>query len=158
MLAGWREIERDAPVPRNTLTAMNILAELLHAQNKDAEAEPLCREVLGGFTQAVGPRHPFSISAAENLSAVLRAIKKTDEADAVLQQFGLSRPCETVGEETEVNSARGRERAANAMQNVANGSGPNGRKNGEGASKKSGKKKAGKGSTSPATGPDIEQD
>ena len=33
-------------MPRNTLTATNILAELLHAMKMDAEAEPLCREVL----------------------------------------------------------------------------------------------------------------
>ena len=58
-------------MPRNTLTSINILAELLHSQGKHKEAEPLCREVLAGFTACVGPEHPFTVSAVENLSAVL---------------------------------------------------------------------------------------
>ena len=76
--AGWKALEGDkGPVPRNTLTSTNILAELMHAMKLDREAEPLCREVLNGFLRAVGPNHPFTKSGAENLSAVLRALGKT---------------------------------------------------------------------------------
>jgi len=99
---GWRALERDAKVPRNTLTATNILAELLHAMKLDSQAEPHCRDVLNGFLRAVGPNHPFTISAAENLSGVLRALKKDDEADKVHKQFGMKTPVTgTIAEEDE---------------------------------------------------------
>jgi len=89
---GWKAIERDAKVPRNTLTATNILAELLHSMKRDEEALPHCRDVLNGFLRAVGPQHPFTVSAAENLAGVLRALKKDDEADKVHKQFGMKTP------------------------------------------------------------------
>jgi len=89
---GWKHLEREAKIPRNTLTATNILAELLHAMKKDTDAEPYCREVLNGFLRAVGPKHPFTISAAENLAGVLRALNKIDEADKVHKQFGMKVP------------------------------------------------------------------
>ena len=73
---GWTRLERESRAPpRNTLTATNILAELLHAMGKNVEAEPLVKEVLAGFLRAVGPQHPFTMSAAENLSNVLRALQ-----------------------------------------------------------------------------------
>jgi len=89
---GWKKLEADQKVPRNTLTSTNILAELLHAMKRDQEAEPMCREVLNGFLRVVGPNHPFTKSAAENHSAVLRALGKEDEADHLLKQFGLRAP------------------------------------------------------------------
>merc|ERR1719482_325830 len=89
---GWKELEREAKVQRNTLTATNILAELLHTTGKNEEAEPICREVLNGFLRAVGPQHPFSVSAVENLSNVLRMVGKADEADKLVKQFGLKTP------------------------------------------------------------------
>jgi len=89
---GWKAIEGDAKVPRNTLTASNILAELLHTMGNNQEALPLCRDVLNGFLRAVGPQHPFTMSAADNLSNVLRALGKADEADKVLKQFGMKTP------------------------------------------------------------------
>jgi len=98
---GWKELERDAKVPRNTLTATNILAELLHTMGLDAEAEPLCREVLNGFLRAVGPQHPFTVSAVDNLSNVLRSLNRVDEADKVLKQFGMKTPLQGVSEEAE---------------------------------------------------------
>merc|ERR1719424_1465310 len=89
---GWKAIEGDAKVPRNTLAASNILAELLHTMGNNQEALPLCRDVLNGFLRAVGPQHPFTMSAADNLSNVLRALGKADEADKVLKQFGMKTP------------------------------------------------------------------
>jgi tetratricopeptide (TPR) repeat protein len=89
---GWMQLEADAPVPRNTLTASNILAELLHSMGNNDEALPLCRDVLNGFLRAVGPQHPFTMSAADNLSNVLRAVGHSDEADKVLKQFGMKTP------------------------------------------------------------------
>ena len=89
---GWMQLEGDAKVPRNTLTASNILAELLHSLGRNDEAEPLCRDVLNGFLRAVGPAHPFTLSSAENLSNVLRALAKHEEADKVLKQFGMKTP------------------------------------------------------------------
>jgi len=58
-------------------------------------------QVLNGFLRAVGPQHPFTISAAENLSGVLRALHKAEEADKVLKQFGLKTPLSGIGEEAE---------------------------------------------------------
>ena len=74
------------------------MAEILHSQGKETEAEPLCREVLGGFVAALGPEHPFAVSAAENLSAVLRKLGKLDEADSLTQKFNLKRPLGPVTE------------------------------------------------------------
>ena len=68
---------------------------------RSEEAEPLVKDVLNGFLRVVGPQHPFSISAAENLSNVLRALHKSDEADKVLKQFGLKTPLQGVAEEGE---------------------------------------------------------
>mmetsp|Transcript_22763 Transcript_22763/g.37699 ORF Transcript_22763/g.37699 Transcript_22763/m.37699 type:complete len:993 (-) Transcript_22763:437-3415(-) len=87
VLDGWRKIEAGEAVQRNTLTSINILAELLHAQGKDHEAEPLCREVKTGFLAALGPQHPFTVSAAENLAGVLRSLGKTAEADSILAEY-----------------------------------------------------------------------
>ena len=98
VLAGWRVHEQGEPVQRNTLTAANILAELLHSAGKDVEAEPLCREVLAGFRAAVGESHPFTVSAAENLAGVLRTLKKPDEADDLLQRYGLKARLDGIGE------------------------------------------------------------
>ena len=99
VLAGWKAIEAGERVRRNTLTSSNILAELLHTQGKDAEAEPLTREVLGGFVEALGPKHPYSVSAAENLAGVLTKLGRESEALAVLNKFGLSELRCPIGEE-----------------------------------------------------------
>ena len=72
---------------------------------KDREAEPLCREVLNGFLRAVGPQHPFTMSAADNLSGVLRALGKEDEANKVRKQFGMKTTLGGIGEEGEANGA-----------------------------------------------------
>ena len=92
VLSTWRELEATAKVPRNTFTSINILAELLHSQGKDTEAEPLCREVLAGFAARVGPEHPFTLSAAENLAAVLIKLGRRDEADELYGRVNLKRP------------------------------------------------------------------
>ena len=73
VIKGWNEIEEKDTVKRHSVTATNIMAEILHAQGKNQEAEPLCRQVLSDFLQAVGPEHPFTRSAAGNLVGVLRA-------------------------------------------------------------------------------------
>ncbi|KAL3910026.1 MAG: hypothetical protein SGPRY_009212 [Prymnesium sp.] len=99
VLSTWRELEATAKVPRNTLTSINILAELLHSQGKDAEAEPLCVEVLAGFSAFFGEEHPFTVSAAENLAAVLRKVGKGEEADAIHGKYNIRRPLEGVAEE-----------------------------------------------------------
>ena len=107
-------------MPRNTLTSINILAELLHAQGKDEEAEPFCREVLVGFTKALGEEHPFTISSAENLVGVLRSLgKREDECQHLLDRFGLKEPPRRRGD----GPAR-RGSARKAAQNTANGSPP----------------------------------
>ena len=103
VLSKWRELEANAKVPRNTLTSINIVAELLHSQGKDREAEPLCREVLAGFAAAVGPEHPFTVSAGENLSAVLIKLGRRDEADQLCGQFNLKRQLPGVVEEANGN-------------------------------------------------------
>lgn len=41
VLAGWRQIESESETPRNTLTAINILAELLHSQVEHEAPPPL---------------------------------------------------------------------------------------------------------------------
>lgn len=91
----------NSKVPRNTLTSINILAELLHSQGKNHEAEPLCREVLNGFNGCFGPEHPFTVSAAENLAAVLRKMGRVDEADELHGRYNLRRPLAGVEETVE---------------------------------------------------------
>ena len=144
---GWMHLERDGRgPPRNTLTATNILAELLHTVGKNDEAEPLVKEVLAGFLRAVGPKHPFTVSAAENLSNVLRALGKGDEADKVLKQFGMKTPLPggieegDEGDEEEDDSAppAAAPKAANGKANgkakaKPSGGGGNGSANGKNA-------------------------
>ena len=90
---GWIALEggQKGP-PRNTLSSTNVLAQLLHAQGKDKEAEPFCKEVLGGFLRACGPKHPFTLSAAENFAGVLFANGKTGEGEGVLRQMQCRDP------------------------------------------------------------------
>lgn len=71
----------------------------MHSQGKHKEAEPLCKEVLAGFFAAVGPEHPFTISACENLSAVLRKNGKDAEADETLAKFAIKRPLADISED-----------------------------------------------------------
>ena len=99
---------------------------------RSEEAEPLVKDVLNGFLRVVGPQHPFSVSAAENLSNVLRALHKSDEADKVLKQFGLKTPLQGVSEEEEEEGGRGHEGKASA----SNGHTGNGHGNGKNASPK----------------------
>ena len=85
VLAAWRAHEAKEAVPRNTLTSINILAELLHTMGNNAEAEPLCREVLNGFLRALAGvqgdaktallRHP-QLTFAATIGHVPSAIRK----------------------------------------------------------------------------------
>ena len=60
------------PLPLNpdTLSSMNNLAVLLHAQGKLAESEALFMETLEGFRAALGPHHPNSLNAERGLAQV----------------------------------------------------------------------------------------
>ena len=88
--------ERDEGAAQHA-DATNILAELLHSMKRYTEAEPYA----AGAQQLPArrrPQHPFTYSAAENLSKVLRGLGKKDEADEVHKKFGMSTPLDGIGE------------------------------------------------------------
>ena len=61
--------------------AKSTIATLLKEQGKLAEAEPLYREVLEGFREVLGPRHPDTLISVNNLAVLLMDQGKLAEAE-----------------------------------------------------------------------------
>ena len=53
---------------------LNNLAQLLQATNRLAEAEPLMRRALAIFETSLGPDHPNTVTARDNLAALEAAL------------------------------------------------------------------------------------
>ena len=103
-----------SPTPERCLD-IRVGAGSARCSSSHAEAEPFCREVLVGFTKALGEEHPFTISSAENLVGVLRSLgKREDECQHLLDRFGLKEP----------PRRRGDGPARKEIRNTVNGSPP----------------------------------
>lgn len=74
------------PTARDTLAAMNNLAELLKAQSKYAEAEPLFRKSWELRKQEFGTNDPETLGALANLAQMLQVQGRLDEAQPLLEQ------------------------------------------------------------------------
>ncbi len=61
--------------------SLNNLAQLYHAQGKDAEAEPLYQRSLAIREKALGPEHPDVATSLENYAAILRQTARADQAE-----------------------------------------------------------------------------
>ncbi len=61
--------------------SLNNLAQLYHAQGKDAEAEPLYQRSLAIREKALGPEHPDVATSLENYAALLRQTARADQAE-----------------------------------------------------------------------------
>ncbi len=59
--------------------SLNNLAQLYHAQGKDAEAEPLYQRSLAIREKALGPEHPDVATSLENYAAILRQTARADQ-------------------------------------------------------------------------------
>ena len=53
---------------------LNNLAQLLQATNRLAEAEPMMRRALAIFEASLGPDHPWTVGARNNLAALEAAL------------------------------------------------------------------------------------
>jgi tetratricopeptide (TPR) repeat protein len=77
------------PNDRQTATALNNLAQLLHETNKVAEAEPLMRQALAIDEGSLGDTDPKVATDLSNLSQLLRATNRPAEAEP-LQRRALA--------------------------------------------------------------------
>lgn len=57
-------------------TSLNNLATLLQATHRLTEAEPLYRRALAICEESLGMEHPNTVTARENLAALLAALGK----------------------------------------------------------------------------------
>jgi len=65
-------------------TALNNLAQLLHATNRLAEAEPLMLRVVEIFEKSHGPEHPNVATALNNLALLLQATNRLAKAEPLM--------------------------------------------------------------------------
>jgi tetratricopeptide (TPR) repeat protein len=77
-----------------TYMSLNNLAVLLYRTGRSAEAEPIAREALEKSARhpSVGPNHSWTRDYAATHANCLDALNRHDEANAIRQQYGLSRP------------------------------------------------------------------
>ncbi len=79
----------------NTITSINNYADVLRSLGRWAEAEPLARQAVRlarKERRSLGPKHPNTRAFARNLTRILVANNKPDEARAVAAEFGLPDP------------------------------------------------------------------
>ena len=94
-----RERQLGAEHP-DTLTTVDSLAGLLHAQGKLAEAERLCRRALEGYEQQLGAHHLSTLLSVNNLASLLQVQGKLTKAERLCrralegceQQLGAQHP------------------------------------------------------------------
>ena len=55
-------------------TGLNNLAQLLQATNRSGNAEPLMRRAFAIFETSLGPDHPFTVTARNNLPGLQAAL------------------------------------------------------------------------------------
>ena len=57
------------------------MAQLLQAQGKLADAEPLCHEGLAGSRETLRNKHPDTLASISNMAGLLKARGKLAEAE-----------------------------------------------------------------------------
>ena len=82
---------RDALPERGPSALLNAVALLLKQQGELAEAEPLYREALAARREALGERHPSTLTSLNNLAALLKAMGQCDEAESLFRRVLLGR-------------------------------------------------------------------
>jgi len=70
----------------NTLTSINNLGGLLHAQGKLSEAEPYLREALETSQRVLGDGHADTLISVQNLGFLLQAQGKLSEAEPYFRE------------------------------------------------------------------------
>eukprot|EP00964_Phaeocystis_antarctica_P061575 scaffold36811_cov63-Phaeocystis_antarctica.AAC.3 len=76
----------------NTLTSFNMLTNLLERQGKLVESIPLHTEVLEGWVLRYGMEDVMTRHVAELLASTLRKVGQREEAEALADKHGLSKP------------------------------------------------------------------
>jgi CHAT domain-containing protein len=74
------------PRGRQTLTSLDNLAYLYHAQGRYGEAEQLNREALLASREVLGPRHPDTITSLNNLAGLYGDQGRYGEAEPILRE------------------------------------------------------------------------
>ncbi len=69
------------PEHPDVANSLNNLAVLYHAQERNAEAEPLFQRSLAILEKALGPEHPDVARVLENYTALLHKLNRNAEAD-----------------------------------------------------------------------------
>eukprot|EP00808_Paulinella_micropora_P020204 g16828.t1 len=70
----------------NTLDSVTKLALSLKAQDKLAEAEPLCRRALQGHEKTLGAHHPLTLTSVHILAVLLHDRGKLTEAEPLYRK------------------------------------------------------------------------
>ena len=74
----------------NVATALNNLAQLFQATNRQVEAEPLMRRALQIDEASYGPEHPDVAIDLSNLARLLQATNRLAEAEPLMARaFGI---------------------------------------------------------------------
>ena len=73
--SAWNQNE-----PPQVATSLNNLAQLLEAQGKYAEAEPLFRRAVEIFEKSLGADHPNTQTVRKNYELLLAEMKSQNEA------------------------------------------------------------------------------
>jgi len=61
--------------------SLRTLATLLESQGRHAETEPLLKRVIAIREQILGPEHPDTVRSIEEYVAVLRKMKRKEDAE-----------------------------------------------------------------------------
>jgi len=82
----YRALEQICPENPNYVEFLNNTAVLLQHTNRLAEAEPLLRQVVTIWENALGCSHPNVASAFNNLAALLKETNRLTEADELFRR------------------------------------------------------------------------
>jgi Leucine-rich repeat (LRR) protein len=78
--------QRFGPDHPATVTALNLLAQLLHATNRLAEAEPMFRRALKIVEASYGEDHPTVATHLNNLARLMQATSRLAEAEPLMRR------------------------------------------------------------------------
>ena len=81
----WQSFRQVAPDDRRTLSLHSALAEALHEERKEAEAEKETRAVLQDMERVLGAEHPMTLATRGTLAAILSDEGQHDEAEKELR-------------------------------------------------------------------------
>jgi len=67
-------------------------SQTLENLGRSAEAEPVARDCLVWYREALGPQHPDTVDAAALLAGILRGLGSNEEAAGLEEECAALRP------------------------------------------------------------------